>query len=946
MIATTVEIVSKFLLDDASIRWQIEHGSVDLYLVNVSGDEIRSRLEHVVALEAGALLCGLGMWNEGGITSTLVAQATLGTRLRAWTFEESGGAKDALEHWIGTMTAACTSSLPPSDCTAVEAHTTFRTGEEAMQLVSAREVVWVSSEPITPRLFGTSSMYAAAVPVTRHAWVKVEPGNTVYCRSNEAWAESETVEQDLYTFHTALLQQLVLRRQSNDASEALRFEEKLHRDSRLFGNALQELTTPLHPLLGNVLHVLRGHSHGALDACRAIGQRMSVEFHEPKEGVDRNPSIAVEHIAFVSGVRYRSVALRHGWWKLDSGPMVGFTLDRQRAVALLPIGSNAYEADLEGTGIAQRITPEKALGLDTNAYVLYRRLPARKLVLKDVLDFGLRTVKADLAVIGIVSACTALLGLAIPIATSTLFDSIIPEGHRSNLVQLSIILFAVSVATFLMNLGQSFAVQRMESRMQAETQAALWDRLLALPTTFYRRFSSADLAMRSLTINQIRHILTGTVIAGLLSSVLGVFSYALLFKYSLRLALLATELAAVAIAFSAFSTWVMIRLDRKVLTMDGQIAGGVTELLAGIAKFRTSGTEPRAFARWAHAYTWQKRTVITATKIGVAMGIFNTVFPVATSILIYLAAADLAKTDPTFSTGRFLAFNATFHQFLGAALGFSSAILSVVAIIPKYERALPILEEVPELGGGRKIPPAMQGDIELSHVRFRYGPDGPLVVNDVSFRVRAGNYVAVVGESGSGKSTLLRLLLGFECPEGGSILYDGMDLAEIDLPSLRKQFGVVLQDGKIMPTEIFSNIIGNSLLTMEDAWDAARRVGLDEDIRSMPMGMHTVLNESGGGLSGGQKQRILIARAVVHRPRIIFFDEATSALDNRTQAIVSRSLEQMQATRIVIAHRLSTVMNADMILVMQHGEIVESGTYAKLLAAGGYFADLASRQIG
>lgn len=239
----------------------------------------------------------------------------------------------------------------------------------------------------------------------------------------------------------------------------------------------------------------------------------------------------------------------------------------------------------------------------------------------------------------------------------------------------------------------------------------------------------------------------------------------------------------------------------------------------------------------------------------------------------------------------------------------------------------------------------LNGDIEVSHVTFRYRPADPLEMNDLSLHVPAGELATVVGPSGSGKSTLFRLLLGFETPETGTIFFDRQDLAGLHIRSVRRQIGVVLQNGRLMRGDVFTSIVGTNLLTHDDAWAAARMAGLDEDIEQMPMGMFTWIGEGGGTLSGGRKQRLLIARAVVTRPRILLFDEATSALDNRTQSIVSKSLEGLQATRIVIAHRLSTVMKADRIHVVHAGRIVQTGTYQELIAHDGLFAELAQRQL-
>jgi ABC-type bacteriocin/lantibiotic exporter with double-glycine peptidase domain len=298
------------------------------------------------------------------------------------------------------------------------------------------------------------------------------------------------------------------------------------------------------------------------------------------------------------------------------------------------------------------------------------------------------------------------------------------------------------------------------------------------------------------------------------------------------------------------------------------------------------------------------------------------------------------------TTGQFVAFNGVFTNVLSSMLALSGVVLDLLIIFPLFQRLKPIIETQPEIDEAKAHPGELSGDMEVYHLSFRYTPEGPPILKDVSLRIRAGEFVALVGGSGSGKSTLLRLLLGFEKPESGAILYDGQELSSLDLREVRQQIGVVLQSSKLMPTDIYRNIIGaHTNLSLNDAWEAARMAGLDRDIKNMPMGMNTVVSEGGGTFSGGQRQRLMVARAMVNRPRMVFFDEATSAMDNETQRSVTESLDAMQATRIVIAHRLSTIINADRIFVLQNGELVQTGTYTELMNQAGPFADLAKRQL-
>ena len=379
--------------------------------------------------------------------------------------------------------------------------------------------------------------------------------------------------------------------------------------------------------------------------------------------------------------------------------------------------------------------------------------------------------------------------------------------------------------------------------------------------------------------------------------------------------------------------------------------GLVLQLISGVAKLRVSGAEDHAFRVWATDFAAMRRTAFGSGRIANVMPVLNRGFPVLSSLAIFytmfrLQQAAVAKGE-TFdiSTGDFLAFNAAFGIFLAAMQALGGASVEILRAIPVWERLRPILEQEAEVDSSKAAPTQLRGAIELSNVHFRYTPEGPWILRGLSLEVVPGEFVAFVGGSGCGKSTLMKVMLGFEQPQKGSVYYDGQDLSTLDARRVRQQIGVVLQESRLIPADIYRNIVGNSSRTIADAWEAAHKAGLAEDINSMPMQMHTYVSEGGGGFSGGQKQRLMIARALVHKPKILFLDEATSALDNRTQAIVTESLDRLQATRIVIAHRLSTIMGAEKICYLEDGVIAEQGTFDQLMEMDGLFAELARRQL-
>jgi NHLM bacteriocin system ABC transporter ATP-binding protein len=657
-----------------------------------------------------------------------------------------------------------------------------------------------------------------------------------------------------------------------------------------------------------------------------------------------NPHDRIKVLARHAGMRIRQVALRGSWWQDDNGPLIGFLQKDSCPVALLPETPRRYNCFDPVTGTSELVSRKSAENLQPFAYMLYRTLPGRILNGRDLLAFGIRGSEPDLLMIVAMGLGESLLSLLVPIVTGIVFNSSIPQARIGQLWLLCAALLLSTACSSVFGLSRSIAILRFEGRIDQSIQAAVWDRLLKLPPSFFRKFSTGDLADRSMGISAIRQTLSGTVILSIMSGVFSVSNLILLFYYSVSLAVMGLLLSGLAVLVLVTGSLLQLRYQKNLAGLHGRISGMVLGFITGIAKFRVSGSEERAFARWAALFGEKKQNAQKVRMIDTVINSFSESFPLLASSAIFILIVTRAPANPL-STGDFLAFSVAFAQFFGALMLLCRTSMALVGIVPHFQRCRPIIEAIPEAGADKEDPGELYGKVEVSRLSFRYTPHTPLVLDDISLRVKPGEFVAIAGSSGSGKSTLVRLLLGFETQDSGAILYDGKDLKGLNVCLVRRKIGVVLQNGRILAGDILTNIVGSSHLSIDDAWAAARMAGMEDDIRSFPMGMHTFISEGGGNLSGGQRQRLLIARAIVMKPALLILDEATSALDNRTQALVNEHLEKLGVTRIVIAHRLSTIMKADTILVFDKGKIVQRGTYAQLMNEEGLFSELARRQI-
>jgi NHLM bacteriocin system ABC transporter ATP-binding protein len=630
-----------------------------------------------------------------------------------------------------------------------------------------------------------------------------------------------------------------------------------------------------------------------------------------------------------------------GWWQKDLGPLLAFRADDGRPIALVPDASGYLLIDPDD-GSRCQVNEAVAATIARRALMFFSSLPSGKLRFRDLLQFSLAGSTSDYRRLVLCGLAGGALGMVMPFVTRILVDSVLPGANRSELLQLVLMLTLSAAGVAAFSFSRGLAANRIRTRLGNSMQAAVIERMLALPAPFFREHEAGDLAQRAMGIESILQKISGTAESAVFGWVFGLFSLFYLFFLSPGLGMLAVVMVGLKVIWTLALNYRALRVQRHGAKLSGEIASRVFQLLSGISKLRAQGAENRAFALWASLFSRQKSLDVKVRRIGISLATVDSAYGLFCSMAMFAAVAFLV---PDMRAGEFISFSAAFGQFLGATMALSAALTGMLAIVPMYERAVPILETVPESSGEAQSPGVLSGAIDVSSVSFRYNPDGPDVLKELSINIRAGEFVALVGPSGCGKSTLCRLLLGFERPHSGAIYFDGQDLAGVDRMEVRRQIGVVLQHGQLTAGDIFSNIVGASRLSMDDAWEAVRMAGMESDLRSMPMGMHTLISEGSSTISGGQKQRLMVARAIVRKPKILLFDEATSALDNTTQAIVAKSIATLKATRIVVAHRLSTIMGADQIYFIDQGCVLESGTYDQLMQINGRFTALAERQL-
>lgn len=962
-------------LDDSELVWQVREGTVDIFAV--TGREA-SRYQQVFLQEAGEgqMLFGLPQGTEGErirlmITATQETRLVSQPRVDLMGSGQTAGSETVelvyamVEDWLGSMLAGPGNLAAPRSFTFLEPGQTL-TLAEAQTVRTERSLTWVRvvSGDVT---YGPVPEYTLSregvTPLIETAWLTITGQAELYGLSSDEVLElasqaGEGSEVGLWQLldrshelFRSIIQAWFAQTETRDRERLA--ARKKQQENLLHGAAGHLLKTDLPDLIPTA--GAEGPESPLLAIAKAVAVQLGiaeqqVRFPAGADPMSRDINL-LKNILRLAGMVMRPVRLDVGWQSQDNGPLIGYDGPRRSLVALLPLSSHQYRLFNPETSETTPVSDEIAGRIEGNAYTVYTALPGKSVSLSDLFKFLINKCwPGDGWNVLFISLVAGIIPILTPFVTKTIFEDLIPNTDRQGLVMVVQVMIVAAFATAGTTFARSVSVLRIKNKSRLAAESALWLRLLSLPPAFFRKYQAGDLTQRMVGISHITALLSSSALSSVFNAMFSFWSLAVMLYYSRQLTAAAAAVWVVYLGIAFYLVRRVVKAKRQMTEATGKTAGQVLQIFNGLSKFRMQGAETQAFYLWSKRFgeQWKWNRIVRWSSNWLEL--LNTLQPIVLTMLTFwLTMSLLTKGDATGETAltlpQFMAFNAALTGLNVTLTGLIAVTTNLMEIVPLVERIKPILETEPEVSDDKAEAGELTGRIEVGNVTFRYLADAAPVLRSLSLHILPGQYTAIVGSSGSGKSTLLRLLLGFEKPESGSIYFDGQDLAELNIASVRGQMGVVLQGGQLMAGDILTNIIGSLPLTMDDAWQAAEMVGLAEDIRAMPMSMHTVISEGGSNISGGQRQRILIARSIVHRPRIIIFDEATSALDNRTQAIVTESLDKLKATRIVVAHRLSTIMAADKIFVMDKGDVIQVGNYESLIAEDGLFAAMARRQL-
>ena len=947
-------------LDDPDSVWFIDRGVVDLFLVEFKDEVEQAAPQHLLRRETGRLLPCVAPDepndHDKDTRLSLVAKGLPGTllkRLPASLLSEVHPAElaEQADTWLTAVTdtlSRLVSRLPRATALAEPGET--RTLAPCTLSVR-RGVVWVSELPLGASLFMdmvdpvelVEESGPHLIPLTRTSWLNLFGEATLSGESTATLAKEGLLLPALASFHAVAFALERLNRRLAVVDDA-NLERERTTSRRTAEKAARQRLFNLYDL--PVDRDASVEDTSLADALKIIGCHEGIDFRIPARSRPSDSPIGLVDVLDTSGVRARRVRFKAegAWWRGDSNALLAFRAEDGQPVALLPGMFGRYREVDPVSKRSVRMTAARAGALADEAWMFYRPLPPGNVKPADLLRIALHGSGADLARLVIAGLPGGLIKLLPALALGFVANHVVAGGSAGALYAVAATLAGFGLLGALLHLLQSSAMMRLEGRSASRVEAAFWDRLMRLPPSVLHRHPAGDLAMSGMTFQNLRDGLQGVVADSLLSIVFLLPVFGVIFFYDATLGVIALVFSLASLLVTAVLGLRQISPYGRMISAIRRVAGRLFQIVNGIAKLRVENAEGSAFAIWARDYREQKGAEI---ELGAPEGhsrAFGAALPfLAGGVLLFAAATAGDRNVPV---GDFLVVYTVFIAFQSVIVRLGESFGAIAAMLPAFDQMRPLLAAVPESEIEGELVERLDGEILFDRVSFRYDTDGPLILDDVTIRARPGEFVAIAGESGAGKSTLFRLALGIDRPSAGAVYYDGRDLRHLNLKQVRRKIGAVPQSVRLHPQDLWDNIVAHHEgTTTEEVWQTARAAGIEREIKAMPMGMMTMVGASGSVLSGGESQRVTIARALMGSPRIMLLDEATNWLDNESQAEVMKNLTLLTSTRIVIAHRLSTLEQADRIYVMQAGKVVQSGSFTELMDVDGVFRELVRRQI-
>ncbi len=944
------------IMDDPERVWIVDQGTVDLFLIEHKEGTEQAAPQHLLRATRGRLIPGMAS-NEDDTTLRLLAKGLPGTILRRLRISDLARvdpeelAKQA-DAWVTGVTNALCRFAPhrprPTALAEPGVSETYLPGTLSVR----RGVKWVAVPPKGTSLFldlidtaelaSASDRYEPVVPLTPKAWLSLFDEVALFTKSSATLAREGALLPALSSFHKAafVLERVNRRLAVVDQANLERARVRQRRGDE--SSARHELlnvygrSTDQSDMSGDPL----------LDALKIIGQREGIQFKVPSRSESSDSTLRLVDVLEASGVRARRVILNpdEKWWRAESTAVLAFRTEDEHPVALLPTIFGGYKQIDPAAKRSSRVSPEIAKSLAKHAWMFYPPLPSATAKPADLLAMGMRGSGATLVRLVLSGLTAGLLKLVPALALGLVANHIVAGESLGALYAVMVALAGAGLLGALLHLLQSKSMMRLEGQTFSRVEAAYWDRLMRLPPSVLHRYPAGSLAMSGTGFQSLREGFQGLVAESVLSFLFLLPIFAVIIFYE-------STLGIIALLFSLASLAIAVRLGLRQMPLHGklinvvrQVIDQLTQIMRGITKLRVEHAEGSAFATWARNFSKQKRMELQVARLEGHMQAFGAALPFIAGAVLLVAVATLSERN--MPVGDFLVVYALFIAFQAAIARLGDTIGVVAAGMSAFDHMRPLLAATVETEADGEPVEYLGGEILLDHLSFRYDADGPLILDDVTIHAHPGEFVAIAGESGAGKSTLFRLALGLDEPTTGAVYYDGRDIQHLNLKQLRRHIGTVPQSVQLHTQDIWDNIAAHhQQASSDDVWQAAELSGIKQEVQAMPMGMMTPVDTGSSVLSGGESQRVTIARALVRNPRVLLLDEATNWLDNENQAKVMQNLAALTATRIVIAHRLSTLQQADRIYVLQAGKIVQCGSFRELMEVEGVFSDLVRRQV-